>query len=42
MQIDTSYAEADVGNIRVGQQATFRVDAFPNRTFRGAVTPGAP
>jgi len=37
MQIDTSYAEADVGNIRVGQQATFRVDAFPNRIFRGAV-----
>jgi HlyD family secretion protein len=37
MQIDTSYAEADVGNIRVGQQATFRVDAFPNRSFRGAV-----
>lgn len=37
MQIDTSYAEADVGNIRVGQQATFRVDAFPNRTFHGTV-----
>lgn len=37
MQIDTSYAEADVGNIRVGQQATFRVDAFPDRTFRGVV-----
>ena len=37
MQIDTSYAEADVGNIRVGQQASFRVDAFPNRTFRGEV-----
>ncbi len=37
MQIDTSYAEADVGNIRVGQQATFRVDAFPNRTFQGEV-----
>jgi HlyD family secretion protein len=37
MQIDTSYAEADVGNIRVGQQASFRVDAFPNRTFRGVV-----
>lgn len=37
MQIDSSYAEADVGNIKVGQQATFRVDAFPNRTFRGAV-----
>jgi HlyD family secretion protein len=37
MQIDTSYAEADIGNIRVGQPATFRVDAFPNRTFRGEV-----
>ena len=37
MQIDTSYAEADIGNIRVGQQAAFRVDAFPNRTFRGEV-----
>jgi HlyD family secretion protein len=37
MQIDTSYAEADIGNIRVGQQTTFRVDAFPNRTFRGEV-----
>lgn len=37
MQIDSAYAEADVGNIRVGQQATFRVDAFPNRTFRGVV-----
>ena len=37
MQIDTSYAEADVGNIRVGQQASFRVDAFPNRTFHGEV-----
>ncbi|HZV55284.1 MAG TPA: efflux RND transporter periplasmic adaptor subunit [Rhodocyclaceae bacterium] len=37
MQIDSSYAEADVGNIRVGQPVTFRVDAFPNRSFRGAV-----
>jgi HlyD family secretion protein len=37
MQIDSAYAEADVGNIRVGQQATFRVDAFPNRTFHGVV-----
>ena len=37
MQIDTSYAEADVGAIHVGQPATFRVDAFPNRSFSGAV-----
>lgn len=37
MQIDSAYAEADVGNLRVDQQATFRVDAFPNRVFQGAV-----
>jgi HlyD family secretion protein len=37
MQIDSSYAEADVGNIRIGQPAEFRVDAYPNRTFHGVV-----
>jgi len=37
MQIDSSYAEADVGHIREGQPANFRVDAFPNRSFRGEV-----
>lgn len=37
MQIDSNYAEADVGNIRIGQPATFRVDAFPNRSFHGVV-----
>lgn len=37
MQIDSSYAEADVGNIRTGQSANFRVDAFPNRIFYGKV-----
>ncbi len=37
MQIDSSYAEADVGNIRDGQSASFRVDAFPNRIFQGKV-----
>jgi HlyD family secretion protein len=37
MQIDTSYAEADVGAIRVDQPATFRVDAFPNKSFPGIV-----
>lgn len=37
MQIDSSYAEADVGRIRAGQQATFRVDAFPDRSFNGVV-----
>lgn len=37
MQINSSFAEADVGNIRVGQSVRFTVDAFPNRTFQGTV-----
>src|SRR5215469_202238 len=28
----------DVGRVQVGQQATFTVDAFPMRTFTGAIT----
>ncbi|HEX5337464.1 MAG TPA: efflux RND transporter periplasmic adaptor subunit [Gallionella sp.] len=37
MQIDSSFAEADIGSIRVGQAVRFNVDAFPNRPFKGAV-----
>ncbi|MFN3397386.1 MAG: efflux RND transporter periplasmic adaptor subunit [Sulfurimicrobium sp.] len=37
MQIDSSFAEADIGNIKVGQQVHFTVDAFSNRTFHGVV-----
>ncbi len=37
MQIDANFAEADIGNIRVGQTVRFTVDAFPNRNFKGAV-----
>ena len=37
MQIDTSFAEADIGNIKVGQMAKFTVDAFPNLNFEGQV-----
>ncbi len=37
MQIDSSFAEADIGNIKVGQKAKFSVDAFPNRNFEGVV-----
>ncbi len=29
--------ESDVGNVRVGGMATFRVDAFPRDTFRGRI-----
>jgi len=37
MQIDSSFAEADVGNIKVGQPVQFTVDAFPNRAFTASV-----
>jgi HlyD family secretion protein len=37
MQIDTNVAEADVGNIELGQDVDFTVDAFPYRTFHGKV-----
>jgi HlyD family secretion protein len=37
MQIDSSFAEADVGRIRVDQPVRFTVDAFPDREFQGAV-----
>ena len=37
MQIDSSFAEADIGNIKVGQPVHFTVDAFPNRMFNGVV-----
>ena len=37
MQVETSIDEADVGRIRVGQKASFNVDAFPGRPFAGEV-----
>jgi HlyD family secretion protein len=38
MQADTNVSEADVGRIAVGQEATFTVDAYPERTFHGKVS----
>jgi HlyD family secretion protein len=37
MQIDTNFAEADIGGIRVGQAVRFTVDAFADQHFRGEV-----
>ena len=37
MQIDTNVAEADIGQLRLGQQANFTVDAFHEREFTGTV-----
>ncbi len=38
MQVDTSIDEAEVGRLRVGQDATFTVDSFAGRNFSGKVT----
>jgi HlyD family secretion protein len=38
MQADTNFSEADIGRIEKGQEATFTVDAYPERTFRGKVS----
>jgi HlyD family secretion protein len=37
MQVETAVDEADVGRLREGMTATFTVDAFPGRTFRGEI-----
>ncbi len=37
MQVDTSVAEADVGKLSAGMEATFVVDAFPGERFKGKV-----
>ncbi len=38
MQIAANVAEADVGQVEVGQEAEFNVDAFTGKTFHGKVT----
>jgi HlyD family secretion protein len=37
MQVDTNVAEADVGKLSPGGQATFTVDAFPQQPFIGRI-----
>ena len=37
MQVDTNVSEADIGRVAKDQDATFTVDAYPERTFRGKV-----
>jgi HlyD family secretion protein len=38
MQVEAAVDEADVGRLREGLGATFTVDAFPGRTFRGQIS----
>ena len=37
-QIKAKVDETDIGSIRVGQEATFTVDAYPDKTFTGRVS----
>src|ERR1017187_87983 len=37
MQVRASVDEADIGNVKFGERATFTVDAFPNDVFNGSV-----
>jgi len=38
LQVSANIDEADIGRIRPGQRATFRVDAYPTDTFEGTVS----
>ena len=38
MQVYAKTDESDVGNIKVGRVATFKVDAFPKQVFKGMVS----
>jgi len=37
MQVDSNVSESDIGGVRNGQKATFKVDAFPDRDFEGVI-----
>jgi HlyD family secretion protein len=38
MQVDANVSEADIGRLAVGQESSFTVDAYPERTFRGKIS----
>jgi HlyD family secretion protein len=38
MELHVNVDEADVGQVKEGQQATFTVDAYPDRTFHAQIT----
>lgn len=37
MQLQANVDEADIGQVKIGQQAMFKVDAFPDEMFSGVV-----
>ena len=41
MEIVLAVDEADIGQVKAGQEVSFSVDAFPDRQYRGTVAAGA-
>lgn len=37
MKIDVNFSESDISKIKVGMPVTFTVDAYPNKSFNGAM-----
>lgn len=37
MQVEAAIDESDVGRLKVGQMASFNVDAYPGQTFEGSI-----
>jgi HlyD family secretion protein len=37
MQVDTNVSESDIGDVKEGDPASFTIEAFTDRTFRGSV-----
>src|SRR4029453_7012296 len=40
MQVDTNVSESDIGDVKIGDPATFSVQTFPKRQFHGTVRQG--
>jgi HlyD family secretion protein len=38
MEVDANVSESDIGGIKLGNKTTFTVDAYPKRTYEGAVS----
>ncbi len=38
MQVQASVDEADIGNVKIGQHVSFRVDSYPEERFEGMVS----
>jgi len=42
LQLSAEINEADISNVKIGQQVTFTVDTYPNKTFTGKIKSLAP